>query len=150
MSITTKEQERNALSKIREILETIDADGYVNTALEGVLEIAEMNIENDWACSLKEQVESATTEINRLRAANYDLSDTLQVAKARIAELEQAVENERSTRKGMEEELDMAYDESMKSRESLRKTELNLSAANREIIELKARLYDYMTAKKEG
>lgn len=35
-------------------------------------------------------------------------------------------------------------------RESLQESQLNLSAANREIIELKAKLYDYMTEKKEG
>lgn len=148
--MTTKKQERDALQKIREILESLDFDGYVNTAFDGVLEIAESNINNDWACSLKEQVESATAEINRCRAANIDLSDTLQFAKARIAELENSVETERNTRKGIEETLDMEYDESLKLRESLQEAQLNLDAANREIVELKARLYDYMTATKEG
>lgn len=146
--MTTKQQERDALARIREILETLDSDGYVNTAMEGVLEIAETNIENDWACSLKERLDSAMAEVTRLRAANSDLSDTLQIGRARIAELEQAVEDERSTRKGIEETLDMECDESMKLRESLQETKLNLGAANREIVELKAKLYDYIV--KEG
>lgn len=47
----TKEQERQALEQIKKILETLDEDGYVATAMRGVVEDAETNIQNDWALS---------------------------------------------------------------------------------------------------
>lgn len=150
--MTTKQQERDAISRIREILETLDADGYVRTAFDGVLEIAETNIENDWACSLKERLDSAIAENARLRAANSDLSDTLQIGKARITELEEQLEGAEATRKDLsalyDELVDKSFETERELRESLQETKLNLDAANREIIELKAKLYDYIV--KEG
>lgn len=55
--MTTKEQERKALAQIRKIVEGLGADSYVATAFEGCFEIAESNIENDWACSMKQRAE---------------------------------------------------------------------------------------------
>lgn len=55
--MTTKEQERTALNKIRNILGTLDADGWVNTAFKGVCDIAARNIDDDFADSPIERVE---------------------------------------------------------------------------------------------
>ena len=62
----TKDQEREALEKIKAILESLGPDSYVGTALEGCLEIAEENIENDFACSMKQRVEAVVVENTRL------------------------------------------------------------------------------------
>lgn len=141
--MTTKQQERDALARIREILETLDSDGYVNTAMEGVLEIAETNIENDWACSLKERLDSAMAELNRFRAANIDLCDTLQTGRARIAELEENLVQAEST-----------IEEMSRTNQRLSAEVCNgsreLENAQHRIMMLKADLYDYMTEKKEG
>lgn len=40
MSMTTKEQERKALEKIRKIVEELGENSYVGTAFEGCFEIA--------------------------------------------------------------------------------------------------------------
>lgn len=51
--MTTKEQERQAIAKIRKIVEGLGENSYVGTAMQGVLEVAEQNIEYDAAFSLK-------------------------------------------------------------------------------------------------
>lgn len=50
---TTKADERAALELIRGILAELDPDGYVNTAFDGCCDIAESNIDNDFANSYK-------------------------------------------------------------------------------------------------
>ena len=57
--MTTKEQERQAIAKIRKIVEGLGENSYVGTAMEGVLEVAEQNIEYDAAFSLKGEAKVA-------------------------------------------------------------------------------------------
>lgn len=65
--MTTKEQERQAIEKIRKIVEGLGAGSYVSTAMAGVLEVAEQNIEYDAVFSLKGQTELAEKEAARLK-----------------------------------------------------------------------------------
>lgn len=65
--MTTKEQERQAIEKIRKIVEGLGADSYVGIAMTGVLEVAEQNIEFDAAFSLKVQAELAEKEATELK-----------------------------------------------------------------------------------
>lgn len=60
--MTTKEQERKALAQIKKIVEGLGEDSYIGTAFEGCFEIAEENIENDFACSMKQRYERASEE----------------------------------------------------------------------------------------
>lgn len=70
--MTTKEQERKALEQIKKIVESLGEDSYIATAFEGCFEIAEENIENDFACSMKQRVESAEKQAAEFkRAAEY-------------------------------------------------------------------------------
>lgn len=55
--MVTKEQERKALSQIKKIVDSLGEDSYIAMAFEGCFEDAEMNIENDWACSWKQRAE---------------------------------------------------------------------------------------------
>lgn len=64
--ITTKEQERKALEKIRKIVADLGENSYVGTAFEGCFEIAEENIDNDFACSMKQRWEAAQKEVEAL------------------------------------------------------------------------------------
>lgn len=43
----TKAEERKALAQIRAIVDALGEDSYIGIALEGCLDDAEMNIEND-------------------------------------------------------------------------------------------------------
>lgn len=76
-NMTTKDQEREALAKIKEIVDGLGPDSYIGTALEGCLEIAEENIENDFACSMKQRVEASVVENSRLKAKIAELEDKL-------------------------------------------------------------------------
>lgn len=68
----TKEQERKALAQIKKIVESLGKDSYIGTAFEGCFEIAEENIENDFACSMKQRAEKAAAEAEEFkRAAEY-------------------------------------------------------------------------------
>lgn len=141
--MTTKAQERDALQKIREILETLDADGYVRTAFDGVLEIAETNIENDWACSLKEQVESARAGEADWKEKYSRALEELRAADARIAETEEHLVQAESTIEDLSRSNQRLSDE-------VRDGSRELENAQHRIMMLKADLYDYMTEKKEA
>ena len=57
--MTTKEQERQAIEKIRKIVKELGENSYVGFAMEGVLELAEDNIREDTAYSMKKNAEIA-------------------------------------------------------------------------------------------
>lgn len=146
--MTTKKQEREALARIREILETLDSDGYVNTAFEGVLDIAETNIENDWACSLKEQVESARAGESDWKEKYSRALEEIRSANARISELESDWNETLKERDALEDQLKQekeAWGELNKTAIALENRAAMLGNNN---IRLKAKLYDYIV--KEG
>lgn len=72
----TKEQEREALAKIKDIIEQLGPDSYLATAFEGTFEDAETNIENDWACSMKQRADAAEKRLPSWRASSSSRSST--------------------------------------------------------------------------
>lgn len=79
--IATKEQERKALAKIKKIVEELGEDSYIGTAFDGCFELAEQNIENDWAMSLKGQNEQLNKDLkNKCDQVDHalDVIDDLQ------------------------------------------------------------------------
>ena len=87
--MTTKKEEREALELIRNILANLDSDGYLNTAFEGCLEMAEENIENDWACSMYQKAQSMA---EKFRLARNDI-DNLNAQLNRMQEEHEAEVN---------------------------------------------------------
>lgn len=67
--MTTKEQERKALEKIRKIVEELGENSYVGMAFEGCFEIAEENIESDFGCSMKQRAETAEKQAEEFKRA---------------------------------------------------------------------------------
>ena len=59
----TKAQEREAVERIRAIVATLGPHSYVGTALEGCLEDAEANIENDFGDSMKARWQAAERRV---------------------------------------------------------------------------------------
>lgn len=92
--MTTKEQEWKALAQIRKIVEGLGADSYIATAFEGCFEIAESNIENDWACSMKQRAESAEEAASRLELDNRDLRLAIKKAKEEASKKQTALEEQ--------------------------------------------------------
>ena len=86
--MTTKEQERQAIQKIRKIVESMGENSYLATAMDGVLETAEENIEYDAAFSLKGRAEVAEKEASKLKKENEELRKALKEAQERAARYE--------------------------------------------------------------
>ena len=89
--IATKEQELKALEKIRKIVEDLGEGSYIGTAFEGCFEIAEDNIGNDFACSMKQRWESADKEAKHFRKLAGSLTDELEKAREEIKNLQKKV-----------------------------------------------------------
>lgn len=92
--VTTREQERKALAKIKEIVENLGENSYIATAFEGCFEIAEENIEYDFADSMKSRMELAREESdNSEQTAKALYSENISLKK-QISRLEEQLEKE--------------------------------------------------------
>lgn len=138
----TKDQERKALEKIRKIVEELGENSYVGTALEGCFEIAEENIDNDFACSMKQRAEAAEKKALTYKEAadNSAISAknaTSAEAKAyeRIKELEKQLLN-------VKEISSKNNEQAINNWNKFREQEERADALEQEIIKLKAKLYD--------
>ena len=103
--VATKEQERKALQKIREIVAGLGENSYVATALEGMFEDAEENIETDFAFSMKSRYENAMLLVERSnhKIKEYekqieDLNGIVQKKNEEIDSLKVAIDEVTSTR----------------------------------------------------
>lgn len=92
--MTTKEQELKALDQIKKIVESLGADSYIATAFDGCFEIAQINIENDWACSMKQKAESAEKKVSKLELDNRDLRLAVKKAKEDASKKKTELENQ--------------------------------------------------------
>lgn len=153
----TKDQEREALEKIKAILDTLGPDSYVGTAFEGCIEDAEENIENDFAFSMKQRVEAAVVENSRLKERVKELEDKLAEsekdyeaahAAAHLVADEKDAEIQRLKTQVQElsEKLASAEEALEDANEEAGSAEARSGEAQAEIVRLKAKLYDYMTA----
>ena len=94
----TKAQEREALEKIKAMIEELGPQSYLKTAFEGVFEDAEENIEFDAAFSMKQRYESAEEKLREMvddyTAAKQnvtDLEEQLEKAKGQIREAHERI-----------------------------------------------------------
>lgn len=144
--MTTKEQERKVLAQIKKLVEELGEDSYIGTAFEGCFEIAEQNIENDWACSMKDRAEIAERKLNALELRYNQDVDHLQGVKEhlekelneynkRVSGFELSLENAREDKEDAKAE---ANDLARGLEEALEENE----ALKTEIVNLKAKLYD--------
>lgn len=79
--MTTKEQERQAIEEIRKIVEGLGENSYVGFAMEGVLELAEDNIREDTAYSMKKNAEIAWERADKAEKESKLLNAELGTAK---------------------------------------------------------------------
>lgn len=149
--MTTKNDERNALAEIRRIVDSLGPDSYIGMAFEGCWEIASDNIENDFACSMKERWESAREDAAHYHHACVDLT-------ARVDELNRALDGAEEENAALRSEIGSAseergtlHEENSILRRSLDETEFSsrekdaeIESLREEIVRLKAKLYDYM------
>jgi hypothetical protein len=141
--MTTKQQEREALERIRKIVEALGEQSYIGTAFEGCFAIAEQNIEYDAAFSMKEERDIARGEAKSQKAAAQEANFRRAGAEARERELNGNLvyaKDEYDKLKDDFEKIRVAYIDPKKAIEE------KLAAVELELLKLKARLYDQMTA----
>lgn len=144
--MTTKAEEYKALNQIKQIVSTLGADSYIATAFEGCFEVAESNIDNDFACSMKQRAESAErqtqqktkeaeaskAEVKRLEGINAELQLNLEDTKQTLA-------NERKQSAEEISRLNGIISECRRDSEGMEQQIADLKA---EIIRLKVQVYD--------
>jgi len=138
--ITTKQQEREALEQIRNILNTLESGSYVRTAYQGIDVMAENNIDNDFGISATETIRHLETESKELKKENKRLEQE-------IKNILQIEEVNKETVQRLHEEHDKGWNLYGESTDKLNAAATQLKEKNQEILELKARLFDYMTLK---
>lgn len=80
--MTTKEQERKALEKIRKIVDELGEGSYIATAFEGCFDLAESNIEYDFGESMKDRADSYQKKAEELAEELKDVHRELEKADA--------------------------------------------------------------------
>lgn len=162
--VKTNAQEREALAKIREILEDFSPeDTYIGKAFEGCVEQAEENIRNDWMLSfrsryegrdrdvakLKEKLTEASTKLCESEEARVDLTEALNQKDDAIARLEDAKDQLGGEINRLIRTLDHKNAACTDLEGRLAEAKETADDLRQTILELKAKLYDMMT-REEG
>lgn len=142
--ITTKEDERNALTKIRKIVEDLGEGSYVATALKGAFDLAERNISYDAAYNVEEIIakcEELTEKCNEkatsLAHATVELEKQNDLTNHWMNECEDALDKL--------DTLQRKYSTEVKNNSRIQKELAEMQAQN---TELKARLFDMLYTNK--
>ena len=90
--MATKQQEREALDKIAEIIKGLGQDSYIAAAFDGCLDMAEDNIGNDFMCSMKARAEEAQKEVASLLVENRKQADGLQALSEAVAQKQKNID----------------------------------------------------------
>lgn len=140
--MSTKQQELEALEKIREIVAELGPDSYIATAFEGCFEVARSNIENDFADSMKARWQDADRKLN-------EASGTIEDLRTKLAESEKDYETAHVTAQQIAEEKDAEIASiknelinASKMADCIEEYQRRIEKAEAEIICLKAKLYD--------
>ena len=139
----TKAEELKILEKIEKLIEGTD---YIAAAFDGVIEDARTNIQNDWGCSYRDRYESIEAKYELEVEARLNAEDRIAELKAEKEQIEEVTKRwQESCATALErgETLNAERDDLLKERHD---RELEATRLRQENIELKAKLYDMMTA----
>lgn len=138
----TKQQERDTLEKIRKMVEQLGPDSYLATTFEGCFDPAAENIDNDWACSMADRARNAEKRVAELEDKLSEAAHAVAEEKdAEIAKLKDQLKQIQETARWNGQRCD---EEATAAGEAQRRAE----AAEAEVIQLKAKLYDLLVAGK--
>lgn len=138
--MTTKDEERKALEQIKKIIRELGADSYIGAAIDQtVLNLAEDNINNDFMITTTESIENASakleevrTELRDTRKERDDLKKSIEIETNRVTEAHKKNDELRTRNSELLTDLIAAQTERDQQKQ--------------EIITLKAKLYDLITA----
>ena len=144
--MTTKEEEYKALEQIKKIVSALGADSYIAIAFEGCFEVAEGNIDNDFACSMKQRAESAERQaqqkIKEAEASKAEVKRLEGINKEMRRDLEGTEQTLANERKQTAEEISRLNGIISECHRDLEGTGQQIADLKAEIIRLKAQVYD--------
>lgn len=143
--MSTKEQERKALEQIRKIVDSLDAGSYIGFAFEGCFELAEENIENDFACSMKDQRDDARQECEMLRGKLAKMIDRAKEQEASVSIANRRAEESQRVADSLRKRAELAERTMRDEADRAGRLAEKYKRQTEEIITLKAKLYDLMT-----
>lgn len=140
--MATKEQERKALARIRKIVAELGEDSYLATAFDGTWELAESNIENDFA-------NSAQWYIDQYHKACDQSAENSNSLLKKLSELTKSLEEEKKDKEMWREssiQKGEDYSKLCKTCNALQDEANKIQDRNEEleleVMKLKAKLYD--------
>lgn len=142
--MTSKQEERKALEQIKNIVAALGENSYIATAFEGCFEIAEENIENDFACSMKKRKEAAEYAEDKLREKIVKLETSAKAQETNLHLAQTELEESKRVSDALRNRAELA-EQTMRDEadRAKRLAEKNARQAQ-EILVLKARLYDLL------
>ena len=150
--MATKADERKALEEIRRIVAGLGNDSYLAMAFDGCFEMAESNIENDFANNPKMSIENLQRD---LRAANAKIKNAEEayeiVLKREQSEKKSWDAEEKEYKNRISESISEKFkllDEATELKKNYDALRKKVEALELENMKLKAKLYDLMV--KEG
>lgn len=147
IKMATKEQERKALEQIRQIIEGLGKVSYIGMAMEGMLEDAAENIENDFGVSMKGRLDDAN-KIIAIREEQIDkLSKDLSLARKELELARKTVADESERRKEIWNRLKETEKTAMENLNELAEARAEVKWQEEEIIRLKVKCFDLMEKK---
>jgi hypothetical protein len=147
--MATKAQEREALEKIRKIIEELGENSYLGTAFEGFFEIAEDNIENDFGCSMKQRWESAEEKLEAAGIIRSNLEKEVEALQTENKLLGERIEQHDKDYEALRLKKEEYRQSTLENWNKYKEAQNALLVAEAKITELKAKLYDMMT-REEG
>lgn len=144
--MATKDQERKALEQIRKIVAGLGEESYIGRAFEGCMEMAQDNIDNDFWNSMKERAELNQVEAEKWMDKCHELEAGNRVYENRIKGLEERAANAQGRIDGWIARYHDSEDAAVENGRIAREAQSRVAELEDEIIRLKAKLYDMMTA----
>ena len=141
--MATKQQEREALDKIAEIIKGLGQDSYIAAAFDGCLDMAEDNIGNDFMCSMKARAEDAQKEAASLLVENKQ-ADSLQALSEAVAQKQKNIDGRDEQIANLNSIIKMQADRIKELEEGVESSASRVMALENENVHLKARLYDIL------
>ena len=145
-TIATKDQERDALAKIKKIVEGLGPQSYLATAFEGCFQDAEDNIENDFAFSMASRYESEHEKTVHNEGIATEACKALNTEKQVSAQLREQLDDFDERLKQTINSAETLNHLLTEQREATAQAEQRADDAELLVTALKAKLYDYMTA----
>ena len=142
----TKDQERDVLKKIKALIDSTGSDSYIEAAFAGCCEIAADNIDNDFMTSLKDRAEEANKREAAKALELQEQKDINKSLQSRVDDLVRMLNVEEEAKENYMNNAHTLNEELHQEKKNVEGLERQIEGLEDEIIRLKAKLYDLMTA----